>query len=186
MPSRRLPTTAPDSHDVRDLGVPPFWVGNFPTFLWGRVATLRGVATNGLLSQSRDQLDRQDAYPHYRPLSRFLADVSFAGLRPVEATVSDSKLRAIGYQGKNRAYVWLADRRAIWWNLVVDKQKPAQIKGATIEVDGFAPGLYRIEWWHTFDARTIRSENISLAEGALRVIVPSFSRDVACKITAAQ
>ena len=133
-----------------------------------------------------DQLDRQDAYHHYRPLSAFLADVSFAGLRPVDVTASDAQVRALGYQGGDRAYMWLSDKRAIWWNLVVEKQQPVEIKGATIEIEGLDPGVYNVVWWHTFEARAIRNERVSLAEGPMRISVPSFNRDIACKITVAE
>ena len=49
--------------------------------------------------------------------------------------------------------------------------------------EGLDPGVYSIEWWNTFEARTIRSDRMSLNEGSLQVFVPSFSRDIACKIT---
>lgn len=129
-----------------------------------------------------DQLDRQNAYHHYQPLATFLADVSFVGLQPINATISNGQLRAIGYQGHDRAYVWLSDKDAIWWNLVVDKQQPAEISRATIEIRGLEPGDYHVEWWHTFEGKTIRKERASLAEGSLRIFVPPFSRDIACKI----
>jgi hypothetical protein len=129
-----------------------------------------------------DQLDRQDAYRHYGPLSTFLAGVSFAGLQPIDATASDVQLRAIGYQGSDRAYMWLSDKKAIWWNLVVDKQKPAEIKGATVGIRGLGPGTYNVQWWHTLEGKTLHKERVVLADGSLRISVPSFSRDVACKI----
>jgi hypothetical protein len=90
------------------------------------------------------------------------------------------------YQGRDRAYLWLSDKNAIWWNLVVDKQQPAEIKGATIEIQGLDPGAYNVEWWHTFEGKTIRNDRVSFAEGPLRISVPSFARDIACKITPTQ
>ena len=90
------------------------------------------------------------------------------------------------YQGRDRAYLWLSDKNAIWWNLVVDKQQPAEIKGATIEIQGLDPGAYNVEWWHTFEGKTIRNDRASFAEGPLRISVPSFARDIACKITPTQ
>ncbi|MHC4369794.1 MAG: apiosidase-like domain-containing protein, partial [Planctomycetota bacterium] len=133
-----------------------------------------------------DQLDRQDMYHHYRPLSAFLADVSLAGLQPVDATASDSRLRLVGYSGTDRAYLWLADSSAIWWNLVVDRQEAAKIKDAAVEIAGLDPGVYRVTWWHTLDGRAILSERISLAESPLRISVPAFARDIACKIVRAR
>jgi len=133
-----------------------------------------------------DQLDRQDAYHHYRPLSRFLADVSFAGLQPINATASDAQLRAIGYQSRDRAYLWVANKSATWWTLVVDKQQPAEIRGATIEIEGLDRGTYNVEWWHTFEGKTIRNKQVPLAKGPLLIHVPSFVRNIACKIIAEQ
>ena len=129
-----------------------------------------------------DQLDRQDAYSHYHPLAAFLADVSFSGLGGIKATVSREQLRLLGYQSNDRAYVWIFNSQATWWNRVIDKKQPTQIKGATIEVQGLRPGSYRVQWWNTYEGKIIREERVSLANGALRVSVPPFSRDIACKI----
>jgi len=136
-----------------------------------------------------DQLDKQDAYGHYRPLAAFLADVSFEGLRQINpmdslrrATASNKQLRLLGYQGSDRAYVWLFNPQAAWWNLVSEKKQPMQIKETTIEIQGLRPGDYRVEWWHTYEGRLIKKEHISFMEGPIRVSVPAFSRDIACKI----
>ena len=89
----------------------------------------------------------------------------------------------MGYQGRDRAYLWLSNKNATWWNLVVDKQRPVEISGATIEIKGFDPGPYNVEWWHTFEGKTIRTQRVSLAKGPLRISVPPLARDIACKIT---
>lgn len=128
-----------------------------------------------------DQLDRQDAYNHYQPLSAFLADVSFAGLEHLQAKASGD-IRLLGYQGNDCAYVWLFNPQATWWNLVVEKRQPAQIKDATIEVQELQPGNYRVEWWHTYQGRIIKKESVSFDGGSLHLTVPPFSRDIACKI----
>lgn len=129
-----------------------------------------------------DQLDRQDAYDHYRPLAAFLADVSFAGLQRIRATASNEQIRLLGYQGNDLAYVWLFNSQATWWNLVIDRQQPTDIKGTTIEIRGLQPGDYRVEWWHTYEGKIIKKEQVSVTRGPLRVLVPLFSRDIACKI----
>ena len=130
-----------------------------------------------------DQLDRQDAYGHYRPLAAFLADVSFAGLRQITATASEKQLRLLGCQGNDRAYVWLFNPQATWWNMVIEKQQPTEIKETTIEIQGLKPNSYRVEWWHTYDGRIVKEDRVSFREGPLSIMVPPFSRDIACKIT---
>jgi hypothetical protein len=130
-----------------------------------------------------DQLDRQDAYRHYRPLAGFLADVSFAGLREIDVGASKKLLYLLGCQGDDRAYVWLLNPQATWWNLVVEKHQPKQIKDATIEIRGLKPGTYSVEWWHTYEGRIIEKKQVSLTQSPLRVSVSAFKRDIACKIT---
>jgi hypothetical protein len=130
-----------------------------------------------------DELDRQDAYGHYKPLAAFLKDVSFAGLNPARAIVSKGQLRVLGYRGSDRAYIWLFNPQATWWNLVMEKQQPAEVKNAVVEIGGLTPGGYAVEWWDTFEGKAIASEQVSFTqEGALRIPVRPFSRDVACKV----
>jgi len=127
-------------------------------------------------------LDQQDAYKHYRPLSAFLADICFVGLRQTNAAASGERLRVLGYQGDDCAYIWISDSQATWWNQIVENRQPAPVADATIEIRGLRPGKYQFEWWDTYEGRSIRTEQVSCAEGRLHISVPSFSRDIACKI----
>ena len=129
-----------------------------------------------------DQLDRQEAYHHYRPLVMFFSDISLTGLRQIQTTPSKGPIRWLGYIGKDRAYLWIASRQATWWNQVINKKHPVLIEGATITIRELQPGDYRLEWWDTYEGKILRTEKISFAKGPLHISVPSFSRDIACKI----
>ncbi len=130
-----------------------------------------------------DQLDRQGAYGYYRPLAAFLDGVSFEGLEKVKAASSSKQqLHILGYQGSNCAYIWLSNPQATWWNQVIEKKRPSEIKGTTINIQGLDPGEYRVEWWHTRKSKIITESRISFKAGPLRISVPTFSRDIACKI----
>ncbi len=130
-----------------------------------------------------DQLDRQDAYHHYRPLATFLADVSPVGLQPTTATTSESRLRIVGLQGETRAYLWLVNRQATWWNLVVNKGQPVPIDTATITIEGLGRGNYTVLWWDTNEGQPVSRQTVSPDLGRLQLAVPPFTRDLACKIT---
>ena len=129
-----------------------------------------------------DQLDRQNAYGHYRPLAQFLKDVSFSGLGSIQASLPRSDIRVLGYQAKDRAYFWLSNPKATWWNLVVEKRQPAETGPAAIEIHGLAPGNYSLEWWDTRIGTVIRSDRVSFMTGTFTAAVPPFKRDIACKI----
>jgi hypothetical protein len=129
-----------------------------------------------------DQLDRQDAYHHYRPLSLFFQDVSFVGMRQAHAVVSDGRVRALGYQGPDRAYLWLSNAEATWWNLVVGQHEPKAVEGATVKVTGLRPGRYAVKWWDTDAGRWTETQEYTAGREGLAAAVPPFTHDVACRI----
>ena len=129
-----------------------------------------------------DQLDKQDAYRHYRPLAAFLADVTFMGLDQIQTTSPNNLFRWLGYQDKNSAYLWIVNSQATWWDQVVNKKQPAPIEGPKITIRGLQRGNYQLEWWDTFEGKIHRTEKVSFAEGPVQISVPSFHRDIACKI----
>ncbi|MCL5282446.1 MAG: glycoside hydrolase family 5 protein [Planctomycetes bacterium] len=129
-----------------------------------------------------DQLDRQDAYRHYKPLTTFLAGFSPAGLQPTTATTSEPRLRIVGQQANDRAYLWLTNRQAVWWNLVVQKRPPEPIDTARITVEGLEPHSYVVLWSDTQDGEAISKQTVASEGGRLQLAVPPFTRDIACKI----
>ncbi len=130
-----------------------------------------------------EQLDMQGAYRHYRPLSAYLSDVSFAGLEPATANASDDRLRVLGYQGSNCAYLWLSNGEAAWWNLVVAERQPAQVENAMLTVENLTTGDYVVQWWDTRRGECFQTETVACEQSRLRVEVPAVRSDIACKIT---
>jgi len=152
---------------------------NFHTSLWASAfADTSGTA----MFWWWELLDQQDAYKHYRPLSAFLADVCFVGLRQTNATITNEQLRLLGYQGDDCAYIWISDSQTTWWNQIVEKKQPAPVADASIEIRGLRPGKYRLEWWDTYKGKTIRTEQVTCTQVSVQISVPSFSRDIAFKI----
>ena len=135
---------------------------HFHNVLWA--SALSGLSGTALFWWW-EQLDMQGAYRHYKPLASFLVGVPFtkAGLRQVSATISSQQTRIIGLQGKDCAYLWLFNTQATWANLVIDEVKPEEIE-AMLEVEGLEPGVYQVQWWHTYEGKTVKQENIPLSE----------------------
>jgi hypothetical protein len=131
-----------------------------------------------------DQLDRMNAYSHYRPLAAFLADVAFptARLEATSANVSHPQVRVVGLQGPRCAYLWLLHGQAVWPRVKVRKSPPAEIRGATLTLDGLEPGRYRVRWWNTHEGRVIQEKQVERKGEPLRLSVPGFAEDLACQL----
>ncbi len=152
---------------------------HFHNCLW---ASALGGSSGTALFWWWELLDQQDAYRHYKPLATFLADFRPAGLQPTTAATEEPRLRIVGQQGRDRAYLWLANRQATWWNLVVEKRQSDPIDSTSVMLDGLAPGRYTVLWWDTHEGVPLARQTMAAEEGRLRLTAPRFSRDLACKI----
>jgi hypothetical protein len=129
-----------------------------------------------------DDIHKRDLYGHYAPVSRFVADIPFttAKLQAAEAAC-DRGLRVVGLQGPDHAYVWVQDP-ASTWQRAADGEKPGRIEGAALTIKGLA-GAFRVQWWDTWKGAPIAEQTVRAEDGAVRLTVPAFSRDVACRLT---
>ncbi len=154
---------------------------HFHNMLWA--SALSGISSTGMFWWW-EELDKRDAYGHYRPLALFLADVPFttAGLAPTSAAASDERVRVVGLQGKDCACIWLLNRQATWFKSVVGGAAPERLDGVELRLSGLADGAYRVQWWDTWRAATLKQETARASGGELHLTVPPFARDVACKI----
>ena len=130
-----------------------------------------------------EKLDEMNAYRHYKPLSIFISDVPFAsGLQPINAQTSDEAIRVIGSQGKDRAFLFLSDKEASWYSVVVEKMKPRKREGVSMIINGLSPGKYKVQWFDTYEGRVLEEKISEAKEGTLKISAPPFLRDIACKI----
>jgi len=131
-----------------------------------------------------DTLAPMDAWPHYRPLAAFLSDIPFttAKFRRIADVSSDAPVRYVGLLGGDCAYLWVYNPQATWQAIEVEKQVPKEVRGASLEIGPVAQGEYRVQWWHTREGKVIEEANASSAGGKLRISVPAFTTDVACRI----
>ncbi|MBN1124836.1 MAG: DUF5060 domain-containing protein [Sedimentisphaerales bacterium] len=129
-----------------------------------------------------DQLDRQDLYRHYYPLSEFLKNVSFIGMKPLQTSISGTSLRVLGYQNKTSAVLWIVDSQANWWNQVVNRKKPTTIASATLEIRNLDSDVYQIQWFDTHEGDNFLEQTGQATKAVLRISIPTFMGDTACKI----
>ncbi len=131
-----------------------------------------------------ETVDQNNLYAHYLPLARFLAEVPFTRARLRSATFQTARQsRALAWRAPNLALVWMHNPQAAWHTLVVEKKTPAVLSDDSLELDGLAEGRFQIEWWDTAKGEVSARDTASCAQGRLRLKIPPYSRDIACRAT---
>ncbi|MEN6345701.1 MAG: DUF5060 domain-containing protein [Armatimonadia bacterium] len=105
----------------------------------------------------------------------------FAGCRDPQY----GTLQCLGMRTADYALLWLHDPESTWYNDKLGKV-PQPIDGATTTLLGLADGNYQVEWWDTRKGEVSATNPAVSAEGKLSLTVPTFTRDVAAKVTRAR
>jgi hypothetical protein len=141
---------------------------------------------------------------HFRPLAAFWRGEQ-VGLsqRPLEVSVADPALAALGIGTSQRGYLWITNRqhtldRYIAYRTELAKQRQRQTRGvatapvtyappvvrsATVTVSGLEWwGRYRVEWWDPYRGE-ITARAVSRSRwGAVTIEVPDVQFDLAAKL----
>jgi len=158
---------------------------HFHNALWA--SALSGLSGTAMFWWWED-IDAKDAYRHYRPLARYLADIPFttAGFKQAAATASRPEVRVVGLQGRERAYLWLISAEATWADHLDPDARPSTLRGLNVQVKDLAPGVYRVQWWDTNQGQVVQEAQAQVISGVLELAVPQFKCDIACKILPVQ
>jgi len=131
-----------------------------------------------------ETLDPLNAYRHYRPLAEFVRNIPFttASLKPA-TLVTEKNSRVLAWLGRDRAWCWIFNPQAAWWNRVVAKQEPGGVEGDSFKLAGMENGAYRVEWWDTRLGKVGREDWATSQDQVLPVALPAYSADIACRIS---
>jgi len=92
-------------------------------------------------------------------------------------------LRAHGLRTDTAAYLWIQSRLSTWWNALKGNE-PIPFAGMSTTLRGLPDGRYRVEWWDTWEAKTLGAVEAECTGGALKLSLPTIERDVACVVEA--
>lgn len=132
-----------------------------------------------------ERLDQRNAYPIYRPLSAFIRDVPWNSGKMELASLNtpDARLTVEGLRTGRRAWFWIFHHDAAWSKVALEHLTPGEIHDAVVELDKMAPGNYGIEWYDTQTGQVRERQTCSANAGKLRLSIPRFSSDIACKVS---
>ena len=149
--------------------------------LW--CSALSGLAGT-VMSWWWDDLDKMNVYRLYPPLAAFVDGIPFTDpmLRRFDDTSTDTRRRVVGLQSADAAFLWIDNPQATWWKVAIEKREPQEVTSATVTIQGLNPAVYRAEWWDTYRGTVFKKEDdLKATSGTLRLSVPSFRNDIACK-----
>ena len=131
-----------------------------------------------------ERLDQRKAHDHYRPLSRFLAGVPWTGgqVKTAEISCRDDRLQPVGLQAGPRAWLWIFNRAASWQKVVIERQAPALVEDAELELRQLPAGTYYVRWWDTRLGTIIREGRHATTDRGLPLALPAFRHDIACEV----
>lgn len=96
-----------------------------------------------------------------------------------DGSTADARCLALSV-GKDMLF-WIQNKASNWKNEKANVEiKP--IKGAYFDVKDVKDGAYGLEWWDTYKGVPVSKEIIRTQNGTLRITLPEFSRDIACKV----
>lgn len=134
-----------------------------------------------------ERLDQRNAYPIYRPLSRFLEEVPWTSGRvsAAEFEVVPSGIRLVGLKAGNDAWVWCFNQQAAWSAIYSRQSPPAALAQISFVLRVGQDANYNVAWFDTRTGQGIRTERVTTENLRLLLSPPEFSRDIACRITPA-
>ena len=94
---------------------------------------------------------------------------------------NSAKARCFGLEVGKQRLLWIQNMEFNWHNTFQGKG-PNPIDDSYFYVNDIKPGTYNIEWWDTFKGEVISREKLEAKDGRLFIEIPSFFRDIACKI----
>ena len=112
-----------------------------------------------------------DLWYHYAALSKFVADMDFAGAR-------FARLRSPDDSDVTEGHIWVQNRESTWRRRIVEKSEPGTRTGVRIGIPNVEEGDYVVEWWDTYSGKVTTTAEQRTEDGVLRLVAPDFTTDV--------
>lgn len=93
---------------------------------------------------------------------------------------SPPAIQVYGLTGRTSTLAWLHDRAVSWKPPATTP--PLQFKDVRLTLTGLPDGPQRAEWFDTYAGRVIATEVVTVRRGALTLIVPPLSKDLALRL----
>jgi hypothetical protein len=155
--------------------------------LWSGV--LSGSAGTPMFWWWDNYIHPNGLYRHYGALAKFAEPVEW-GQKFIPVRDDGAVVRLVGLLGARHSLLWLQNRENTWDKRINKGVKPKNIVGAEITLPTLKQGRWRVEWMDTYTGKVIREDVLESSGGegqtgygSIPLRVPSFSYDIAVRIT---
>lgn len=160
--------------------------------LWA--SAFNGFASTAMYWWWDTLIDPANLWPAFQGVSTFLRDEDLATYLDAPATPSNEKAIAMALRRDDRALLWLRNRQFdqsdanYKWLMSQSTGAPFAftldtLQDVRVEISGLRDGAYRVAWMDTLSDAVITETMAMSKDGALTVLAPAFSKDLAAKVT---
>ncbi len=85
--------------------------------------------------------------------------------------------------GRDYSLIWMRPTGRSWRAVIEEKRTFPKTIPAMLGLKGLAPGRWEVQYWNTWTGDIFKRANVSVsANGAVRIPVPSFEKDLAIRV----
>lgn len=107
--------------------------------------------------------------------------LTFDYVKFTSAVAKHSKVRATGLKNEAVELLWTQNKDHTRWN-VFNNVPIEPVEKAEIELYDFENGGYMVEYWDTYAGTIVKTEEVVVVNGKIRLTIENLEKDIALKI----
>lgn len=96
---------------------------------------------------------------------------------------TNNKIEVMGVRQNLNIFLWLRNEKYQWQLLKNEKIQELPETTSVLKIPDLVIGTYQVEWWDTYQGKIFQRGVVSLTQNdEIELNIPSFNKDIACKI----
>ncbi|MEL9939676.1 MAG: cellulase family glycosylhydrolase [Ignisphaera sp.] len=97
------------------------------------------------------------------------------------AVYAKAKIQALALGNRTFVMLWIRNKDYNWWN-VINNVTIDKMENVTISLNNLEDGVYKIEFWDTYQGIVVHEENVNVSGGRIEIVIKELDKDIAIKI----
>lgn len=97
--------------------------------------------------------------------------------------INKNKIKVTAVCQNPNIFLWFRNENYQWQLTKNEKIQELPETTTVLQIPALAVGNYQVEWWDAYEGKIFQTSVVSvIQENKIKIIIPSFNRDIACKI----